>query len=195
MSTAGGALGRVQPYALEVEALDLGGEIQAAGLELLERESREPVRGPDASEIWAAVIPALAAGEYLVLDFFSHLERVRDFCQAKSISFREEAGRCLVIPQPLPEQLVELLARFAGETLGARAGIAARAGDPELEGELSQRGLDAYQTAYQRYTFCAVCELEDGWVTLLSGKLSTSDVARRVKAAAEAFAVQVTRPH
>jgi len=34
-----------------------------------------------------------------------------------------------------------------------RAGPAAQNADPALENELSLRGLDAYQTAYPRYTF------------------------------------------
>ena len=195
MIHAGDAPDGRKPFALEVEALDLGGTVQAVGLELIESEGREPVRGPEAAEIWAAVIPALSAGEYLVLDFFSHLERVRDFCRAKGISFREEAARCLVIPQPLPEQLLELFARFAGETFGARGGNQAHECDAALEAELSHRGLDAYQSAYSRYTFCAICELDDGWVTMLSEKLWASEITRRAKAAVQPFAVQVTRPH
>ena len=46
------------PFSLDVEALDLGAEIKAVGLELLGTESREPVRGKDASVIWAALFPA-----------------------------------------------------------------------------------------------------------------------------------------
>jgi len=66
---------------LDVEALDLGAEIKAVGLELLGTESREPVRGKDASVIWAALFPALAVNEFFVVDFFSHLDRVREFCK------------------------------------------------------------------------------------------------------------------
>ena len=184
-----------KPYALEVEAQDLGTDVQAAGLELLEVQSREPLRGEAATEIWAAVLPALAGGEFFALDFFSHLERVRAFCQAKGIYFREEAARCLVIPQPLPEQLPGLLGRFTGETFGMRAGGAARAGDRALEDELSRRGLDAYQEAYPRYTFCAVCELEDGWVTLLSATLWPGEILRRVRPALAPFEVELARAH
>ena len=72
-----------RPYSLEVEALDLGPETRAVGLELVETESREPLAGETAARIWAALFPALAAGEYLVLDFFSHLGRVREFCKSK----------------------------------------------------------------------------------------------------------------
>jgi hypothetical protein len=182
-----------KPYALEVEALDLGEGIKATGLELVETESREPVTGAAATEIWAALLPALAASDFHALDFFSHLDRVRESCQAKGISFREEAGRCLVIPQPLPEQLSALLARFAAETFGVRAGEAAREGDRALEEELSRRGVDAYQGAYPRYAFCAVCELDSGWVTLLSEKLWTSEILRRVRKPLEQLDVQVAR--
>jgi len=58
--------------------------------------------------------------------------------------------------------------RFAGETFGLRCGAAAKEPDAVVESELSYRGLDAYQDAYTRYTFCAICEPDDGWMTLLS---------------------------
>lgn len=184
-----------RPYSLEVEALDLGPETRAVGLELVETESREPLAGETAARIWAALFPALAAGEYFVLDFFSHLGRVREFCKSKGISFREESARCLVIPQPLPEQLGELLQRFEGETFGLRAGALARDADRALEDALSGRGLDAYQEVYGRYAFCAVCELSDGWVTLLSEKLWASEVARRARPAVERLRVAIQRMH
>lgn len=179
---------------MEVGALDLGEETRAAGIELIERESREPLCGEVATSIWAALFPALAASDFFTLDFFSHLDRVRQFCKERGISFREPSARCLVIPQPLPEQLEALLGRFAGETFGTRAGGAAREGDAPLENELSRRGLDAYQQAYGRYTFCAVCELEDGWITVLSERLWPAEIIRRVKPAMDSFHVALTRP-
>jgi len=142
------------PFSLDVEALDLGADTKAVGLELLGTESREPVRGKDASVIWAALFPALAVNEFYVVDFFSHLDRVREFCKLHEIHYREAAERCLVLPQPGETQLDELFQRFEGETFGIRAGGPVQGGDAELERELSRRGLDAYQPAYGRYTFC-----------------------------------------
>src|SRR5437870_1605920 len=81
------------PYVLEVEPLYLGADVKAVGLELIDRESREPARGADAARIWAAALPVLAAAEPWVLDFFSHLERVREFCRRHEIAFREAANR------------------------------------------------------------------------------------------------------
>lgn len=182
------------PYTLDVQALDLGPDTKAVGLELVETEDREPVGGEIAAQMWAAVFPALAAEEPYAVDFFSHLDRVRDFSNARGIAFREAAGRCLVIEQPAPEKMRELFARFAGETFGIRAGRPAAAPDTALEGELSHRGLDAYQAAYARYTFCAICEPEDGWVTLLSETLWPSEVIRRVRPALEGFDVYISRP-
>jgi len=75
-----------------------------------------------------------------------------------------------------------------------RAGPAAQNADPALENELSLRGLDAYQTAYPRYTFCAVIEPEDAWVTLLSEGLWPSEVIRRVRPALQPFDVYIARP-
>ncbi len=189
-----GAL-ELPPFSLDVQALDLGADVKAVGLELLETESREPVKGKEAAEIWATVFPALAGRDFFVLDFFSHVDRVREFCRAREIPFREAAERCLVLPQPSQKQLRQLFERFDGETFGARAGAAAVAADAALESELSRRGLDAYQAAYARYTFCAVCEPEDGWVTVLSETLWASEVIRRVRPAVQPFDIYIARPH
>jgi len=182
-------------FSLDAQALDLGAVVKAVGLELLETESREPVKGKEAADIWAPVFPALAGSDFFVVDFFSHVERVREFCKAREISFREAAERCLVLPRPSQEQLRQLFERFEEETFGARAGAATMAVDAALESELSRRGLDAYQAAYARYTFCAVCDLKDGWVTLLSETLWASEVIRRVRPAVQPFDIYIARPH
>jgi hypothetical protein len=198
MSSAGNALGSgaldLPPFSLDVEVLNLGSDIKAVGLELLETESREPVRGNKAAQIWSAAFPVLAGEECYVLDFFSHLDRVRDFCSTREIPFRQAAERCLVIPKPTQEQLLDIFTRFEAETFGMRVGPAAETPDP-VEGELSKRGLDAYQSAYARYTFCAVCEPEDGWITLLSETLWPSEVIRRVRPALQPFDVHIARPN
>ena len=135
----------------------------------------------------------MAAKEHYAVDFFSHLDRVRDFCVAQHIAFREAAGRCLVISQPAVEVLEKLIARFESETFGLRAGPATEA-DPALEGELSRRGLDAYEAAYPRYRFCAICEAAEGWVTVLSETLWPSEIIRRVRPVLQPFDVYIARP-
>jgi len=182
------------PYSLDVQLMELGDDTKAVGLELLETESREPLRGSVAAQIWSAAFPALAAKEFLVVDFFSHLERIREFCKSHDLVFRETASRCLVLTQPSREQLQLVFARFENETFGIRVGTWVEQEDAVLENELSHRGLDAYQAAYTRYTFCAVCEPRDGWVTLLSEKLWPSEVIRRVRPALQPFDVYLARP-
>jgi hypothetical protein len=200
MSTTGaaapgsGAL-ELPPFSLDVQALDLGGGVKAVGLELVETENREPVRGQDAAAIWSAVFPALAGDESYAVDFFSHIERVREFCKTREIAWRDAAERCVVLPQPNQEQLRQIFERFEGETFGIRAGAVAQSMDAALEGDLSRRGLDAYQTAYARYTFCAICEPEDGWVTLLSETLWASEVIRRARPAVQPFDIYIARPN
>ena len=184
----------LKPHSLEVEALDLGTDVRAVGLELIETESRDPVRGEDAARIWAAVVTALDGAEAWALDFFSHLDRVREFCKGHGIEFRDAAGRCIVVPQPEPAERARLFARFETETFGARVGGAPANGDAALEGELSRRGVDAYQTAYPRYAFCLVCSFESGDLTVLSEKLWASEVIRRVRPAVEPLDVMVSRP-
>jgi hypothetical protein len=182
------------PYSLDVQAMDLGSDTKAVGLELIETESREPLRGKEAASIWAAVFPALVGDEAWVLDFFSHLDRVREYCNAHEVEFREAANRCLVIRPPAGEKLRGLVARFVGETFGLRCGAAAKEADATVESELSHRGLDAYQDAYTRYTFCAICEPDDGWMTLLSQSFWPSEIIRRARPALQPFDVHIARP-
>ncbi len=182
-------------FSLDVQALDLGGDVKAVGLELVETESREPLRGKGAAAIWSAVFPALAGSEPYVVDFFSHIERLREFCKLHEIALRDAAERCVVLPQPNQEQLRQVFERFEGETFGIRAGKAVQPADAALEGDLSKRGLDAYQQAYNRYTFCAICEPEDGWVTLLSESLWPSEIIRRVRPAVQPFDIHIARPN
>ena len=79
-------------YLLDVEPLDLGTDVRAVGLELTEAdENREPVRGPDAARVWSRVLRATAADEIWALDFFSHLDRVREYCLSL-IHISEEAA-------------------------------------------------------------------------------------------------------
>jgi hypothetical protein len=182
-------------FSLDVQALDLGGEVKAVGLELVETENREPVRGKDAARIWSTVFPALAVSEPYVVDFFSHVERIREFCKIRQIALRDAAERCVVLPRPNQEQLRQIFERFEGETFGFRASATSQATDAALEGDLSKRGLDAYQAAYARYTFCAICEPEDGWVTLLSESLWPSEIIRRVRPAVQPFDIYIARPN
>ncbi len=180
---------------LDVQALDLGSDVKAVGLELVETENREPVRGKEGAAIWSAVFPALAGSESYVLDFFSHIDRVREFCKAHSIDLREAAGRCVVLANLHQEQLRQIFERFEGETFGVRAGAATQSTDAALEGDLSKRGLEAYQAVFARYTFCAICEPEDGWVTVLSESLWPSEIIRRVRPALRRFDVHIARPN
>ena len=182
-------------YLLEVEPMDLGPDVRAVGLELVEDgENREPVRGIDAARIWSRVLWATAVKDPWVLDFFSHLDRLRDFCRNHQIAFREAAQRCVVIPAPELPQLETLVDRFQNETFGARAGELLATGDPALEGDLAKRGVDAYHKAYPNYFFCAVCGFEDGSLVLLSEKLWASEVIRRVRPVLEGFHVEVKLP-
>src|SRR5277367_3016000 len=100
-------------YLLEVEPLDLGAEVKSIGLDLVEAdENREPARGTEAARIWSRILRAAAGTEALALDFFSHLDRVRDFCDGHKIVYREASQRSIVIPAPEAAALESLLDRF-----------------------------------------------------------------------------------
>jgi hypothetical protein len=182
-------------YVLEVEPLDLGTDVKAVGLDLLEIESREPARGVDAARLWAAALSALPGSEPWALDFFAHLDRIREYCRLSGVAFEEKAfGHSLVIPAPPVDALVGIVERFAGETFGVRAGSRLADGDPGVEGGLAAHGVDAYQEAFKNYLFCAVCDFENGFLTLLTEKLWTSEVLRRLKPATANLPVEVARP-
>jgi hypothetical protein len=182
-------------YLLDVEPLDLGPDVRAVGIELVEDDkNREPLRGKEAARIWSRVLWAASGKDPWALDFFSHLDRVTEYCRNHQIAFREAAPRCIVIPAPEIEQLQDLVDRFQKETFGARAGELIQTGDAVLEADLSKRGVDAYHKAFSNYFFCAVCNFEDGSLVLLSEKLWASEVIRRVRPVLEGFAVEVRLP-
>lgn len=185
-------------YLLDIEALDLGPDVRAVGLDLVEAdENREPVRGEDAARIWSRVIRATAGSEPWVLDFFSHLDRVRDFCKGRKVEYREANKRSLVIPAPEPASLEGLIGRFQGETFGIRAGGTlgtVEGSDPALESDLARRGADAYHLAFPNYYFCGICGFEDGSLVVLSEKLRASEVIGRVRPVVKDLKVEVRLP-
>jgi len=181
-------------HLLEVDPMDLGPEIKAVGLELIEPRTREPIRGEEAAQIWAHALVTLAGAEPWALDFFSHLERVREYCALHKIEIREQGARSLLIPAVAPITLAGICQRFAGETFGVRAGGAVEQPDLILASDLSQRGVDGYQAAYARYTFCAVCDFDNGFLTLLTNRLWAGEVARRLSPALKDLTVQVQVP-
>lgn len=182
-------------YKLEVEPLDLGDGIKGVSLELVDREMGEPPPTEDSARIWSAALVALAGNAPWVVDFFAHLDRVREFCERHSVMFREptSAGRTLLVPSPPVELLQALIERFSGETVGVRAGGPLPESDPEVERGLSSRGVDAYQQAIDKYLFCAVCDFEKGFLTLLTNQLWATEVLRRVRPALENLPVAVAR--
>jgi hypothetical protein len=182
-------------FLLEIEPLDLGPDVKAIGIELVENdENREPAEGNEAARIWSRVLSATAATEDWALDFFGHLDRVRDYCANHGIQYREAGQRSIVIPAPGEQALESLIDRFRRETFGARAGSLVTQGDPGVEGELARRGVDAYHRAYPKYFFCAVCNFEDGSLVLLSEKLWANEVIRRVKPVLKGLEVAVQLP-
>ena len=176
---------------LEIEPLDLGQDVRAVGLDLVDDTDREPIRGDDAARVWSLALPAIAGSEPWVLDFFSHLERVREFLQSRKLEYREASKRSIVIPALSGEVLQDLFQRFETETFGMRAGARLAATDSTVENELARCGVDAYHAAYTNYFFCGVCNFEDGSVVILSSGLWASEIGRRVRPALAGLEIQV----
>lgn len=184
---------------LEIEPLDLGDDIRSVSFELTEPdENREPIRGEQASKIWSLVLPAVSAAEPWVLDFFSHIDRVRDYCNTHKIAYRASGKHVIVVPAPAPEILLSLLDRFQTETFGVRSGppVAPDNTQPDLalEGELARRGIDAYHATFKNYSFCGACAFEDGSLVLFTEKLWASEVIRRVRPALKDQEVEIRLP-
>ena len=191
---------------LLIEPLNLGSDVRAISLDLAEEGADTPAAGPEALAIWTAVVPALVADEAWTLDFVSHLDRVRDFCCTNNIPWREAGARCITIAHPNAEQLESLFTRFETETFGFRARKAQAAGtasavdaskyleDTELESELSKCGMDGYHGAFTRYTLCAICDFENGSIVLLTEKLSSGEVLRRLRPVVTELGAKVERP-
>jgi hypothetical protein len=189
---------------LLIEPLNLGADVRAISLDFAEEGADAPAAGPEALAIWTAAVPALVADEAWTLDFVSHLDRVRDFCRANNIPWREAGARSIAIPHPNSEQLESLFARFETETFGFRARktdatvSAADASkdleDADLESELSKRGMDGYHGAFTRYTLCAICDFENGSIVLLTEKLSSGEVLRRLRPVVTALGAKIERP-
>lgn len=176
---------------LEIEPMDLGQDVRAIGLEIVDGPDREPVRGEDAAEVWSAILPVLAGKDPWVLDFLSKADRLRAFCNAKNIPFREISRALTLLTAPSPEFLGQLFRNFANETFGIRAGNAVQGPDASLEGELASRGLDAYHASYPRYTFCGICDLENGSLVLLSNSLWATELSRRIRPALNGTDVKI----
>ncbi len=136
----------------------------------------------------------MAGTEPWGLDFFSHLDRVRDYCKLHEVDFRETDQRYIAIPAPKSDALEPLLGRFQSETFGVRAGNLLETGDAALEGELARRGADAYQNAFPNYYLCGICGFEDGSLVLLSEKISATDVIRRVRPVLQGLDVEMHLP-
>lgn len=183
-------------FRLLVEPLDLGPDVRAISLELVESgdEDDVPARGAEAASVWAAVLIALAGDEPWSLDFFSHLERLHDFLRAHGIAWRDAAPRCSVISKLEQVPLSVLIERFEAETFGFRSGALATSGDPPLENDLARRGADAYHLVFQNYSACGICDFENGALTVLAQKLSSSELVRRFRKALEGRPVRVERP-
>lgn len=176
---------------LEAEPLDLGSDVRAVGLELTEGADREPLRGPDGARVWSLALPCIAGAEPWVLDFNGDVKLVREFCQFHGVVYRQVSDHSLVVPSLQADVLQQLCERFESDTFGMRAGGRLETADAILEADLAQKGLDAYHLAYPAYSFCALCNFDEGSVVLLSNSLWASEIVRRVKAALASEDAQV----
>jgi hypothetical protein len=55
--------------------------------------------------------------------------------------------------------------------------------------------MDAYQNAYSRYSLCAICDFENGSLTVLSEKISSAEILRRLRPVLTPLGARVDRPN
>ncbi|SRR5579875_300766 len=180
---------------LEIEPMDLGNEIRATGLELLDGADREPVAGAETAHAWSKIVPALAGREPWACDLYGSVERICAFCESKGTRHREVSKNLLVVAPVTAASFKELLERLPQETIGIRAGARVELPDADLEGELARRGFDAYQAAHEHYLFCGICDLASASLVVLSRVLWATEIARRIRPALADAGIEVQIAH
>jgi hypothetical protein len=144
------------------------------------------------------VLQSIAPGEPIALDFPAQDKVVVEFCASRRIG-RQGAGGICIVALPTPgiqarEILADMIERFESLTFGVRAGSLAATLDQTFEENFAMRGVDAYQEAYHRYTFCAICAFDEATLTLVAPRLWATEVVRRVAPAITGLDVQVHQP-
>jgi len=132
-----------------VETLDLGPGVKAIGMELIETESREPVRGKDAIAIWAGVFPALVAQS--VVSISSATSSASVISAPVTNRFREAgAAASSCRNQATSSPRIDRAVRRRNLRIAHRQAVLIA--DTQLE-SASPTGLDAYQAAYTAILF------------------------------------------
>ena len=178
-------------YLLDVEPLDLGPDVRAVGLELVEAdENREPVRGQDAARIWSRVLPRHCADEALGPRFLQPSRPRARLLQNHDIDFREAGQRFDRDSCARTRSLESLLDRFQNETFGARAGALVTNRRSRARRRTGAAGRRRLPQSFPELFFLRHCGFEDGSLVLLSEKLWASEVIRRVRPALEGLDVE-----
>ena len=183
-------------YLLEIEPLDLGADVRAVGLELVEAdENREPVRGTTPRASGAAFCvpsPATSHGRSISSAISIACAII---ATVTKLPFAKRASARIVVPAPEAAALEALLDRFQKETFGARAGrLLVDAGDPALEGELRAAAWTLITRLFATIFSAPFAHFEDGSLVLLSEKLWASEVIRRVRPVLDDLKVEVRLP-
>ena len=181
-------------YRLEVAAFDLGQDVKAVGLELIDPETRDPVGGSEAARIWAAVLLSLAGETPWALDFFAHLERVEEFCKSRGIAFRQPNEHVLILLKQLAEPLGTLFERFAGETFGIRAGETVDAGDDDVEGKPGTQGRGRLSHDICELFILRGVRLRERLSNRIKRTIRASEVIRRLRTGLLGMRVEIARP-
>ena len=188
-----GAL-ELPPFSLDVEALDLGPGVKAVGLELVETENREPFVarrqrrfGRRSSLPWRMknITSWIFSATSIALRSFARRGRSSIAKQACAAWFCRSRGRvnCSSFSSASKAKPLE----FAREPLRKLPMPRWKATFPSAASTPTKPPMSAT-------LFCAVCEPEDGWVTLLSATLWASEVIRRVRPAVLPFDIYIARP-
>jgi len=169
------------PYSLTWKTLDLGPGVKAIGMELIETRAAKPVRGKDAIAILGRRSHCPRPHKRRLFSIFSGHPDASVISAQGTTRFSRSGGPLHRRAAPSDEPSPRIDRAVRRETFGLRAGKGRSDRRYAIGERLSNAVLDAIRPPYTRYTFCVVCELDDGWLTILSEPLWPAKPFRRVR--------------
>ena len=143
------------------------------GLELIDPETREPVTGRGSREDLGGGVDCARGGRSLGARFFRASGTGAGVLPVAAAShFASPTSACWSFRSSRSRQLAAIVERFAGETFGVRAGGLLAQATRDVEAGLAERGVDALpHWPIRSYLFCAVCDFENGFLTVAERSL------------------------
>jgi len=148
------------PFSLDVQALDLGDGVKAVGLELGKPKIANRCAAKESREIWSAVFLPWWRRTVPGGFFQPHRSLAGVLQSAWNCTARSGGRRCVCCHS----RVRSCCAKFsnASKEKPLASGLAGRRRSRYALEATYPSAAGCYQSAYARYTLCAICEPEDG---------------------------------